>query len=253
MQNIAKKWQRLRKKIIKALYYPLIVLFVAILITVALLIFVIPQFSRLFASVGAELPIFTQIIMKIAEHLQQQGLQWLAIMSVIGFGAKFVLARSVLLQQYKDRWLLKIPLFGGVCQHIIFVRCFKTLSMTLQAGLPLLNALQLTAQISGNHLYANTWSKIAEKINTGLSFQEALRNHRCFPNRVIQMINIGEESGRLEQMLSKLCDYYTEKIDHFVSSLNQLLEPAMMIFLSVVIGALVISVYLPIFRLGSVI
>ncbi len=247
------KMANLKQKIKKAFYYPCIVLITAMFVTLGLLIWVIPEFSQLFASMGAELPSFTRSIIAITYYLDRYGGYGLLSLIIIGIAIKVSHSRFLYMQYLLAYSLLNIPIFGSIYQASIFARCFNTLAITLQAGLPLLNALELTAKISGNPIYENIWHNIANKICQGASLQKTLLVYTQFPARVKQMIAIGEESGQLEALLGKLSEYYAATVDHFVSHLNQFLEPAIMIFLAVVIGGLVIAVYLPIFQLGSVI
>lgn len=247
------KMSTLRKKISKVLYYPLIVLSAAIMITAALVLFIIPQFTILFNSMGAKLPLATQALIFLAQFLQHYGGYGLMTTGVMFLSVKWIVQHSQVAQQFMSRLLFSIPIIGRLCQYIVLVRSFKTLTLGLHAGLPLLLTLKLTANVSGNQLYKIVWQHTAKKIHAGIPLNQALALAGHFPARVLQMIALGEASGRLEPMLEHLTHYYEEKIDYFIHHLNQLLEPAMMIFLAAIIGGLVIAIYLPIFKLGSVI
>lgn len=255
LQHIAthrEKIATLKKKIKKALFYPGVVLAVALIITCAMLIIVMPQFAHLFQSVGAELPVLTQRVIQSAEFMRQQG-GLLCGVGIVGF---FLLKMTVRHYQscryFLDRFWLKWPLIGNMLSDAIFARCLHTLATTLQAGLPVLEALQLTANMASNSLYTQGFHTVCQQIKNGQTLHKALQNTQLFPSRVIQMVSIGEESGRLDEMLQKLADFFAERLDDKVENLSQLLEPALMIFLCVLVGTLVVAMYLPIFRLSAV-
>jgi len=242
----------LKKKIKKALFYPAVVLVVALGVTCAMLVFVLPQFESLFQGVGAELPALTQMVIKSASVLRQQG-YILFLMVVIGFFLiKIGIRRFKAWQIFFDRFWIKWPIIGKILSEAIFARCFRTLSTTLQAGLPLVDALQLTANVAGNSLYSQAFISVCQQVKSGQTLNVSFKNTRLFPERAIQMICIGEESGRLDYMLQKLSDYFEVQVDYKVENLSQLLEPALMVFLCLIVGTLVIAMYLPIFRLGAV-
>lgn len=243
----------LQKNIKRALLYPLIVLSVTCMVATAMLIFVIPQFAQLFANVGAELPIFTKRIIQLASWLKIHGLLGLAILIMAVFFIKFFYQRYFIIRCKIDQWLLTLPIFGKVIKHTIFARCFHTLTLMLQAGLPLDQSLKLAAGIVSNSVYQISLLNVIKQLLAGQSLYISIKSTRLFTDRIIQMINIGEESGCLEDMLRKLSEYYTAQVNYFVDHLNQLLEPIIMIFLCLVVGSLVIAVYLPIFHLGAVI
>lgn len=243
----------LKQKIKKALFYPLIVLIAAFMVTSAMLVFVLPQFARLFQSVGAELPMFTRLVMHGADFLQAHGGMMLLVIILLIAAFKFTMQRSQKWRRVFERCLLHLPFIGKMLMEAIVARCFRTLSITLQAGLPLLDSLHLTAKVAINHVYQQAFVGIAQSVINGQSLQVSLKKTALFPPRVVQMLSIGEESGRLDYMLGKIADYFEGQVDYKVQNLSQLLEPALMIFLCVVVGGLVIAMYLPIFRLGSVI
>ena len=247
------KTESLKGKIKKALFYPTAIIIVAFLITAALLIFVVPQFEQVFQSFGAELPVPTQIVINLSEVFQKY---WYIIFMAIA-GAIAVL-RHLKLHSKKfaygvDKLLLRLPIIGIILTKATVARFARTLATTFAAGLPLVDALQAVAGASGNILYAEATLRIREEVATGKQIQLAVKETNLFPAMVVQMIAIGEESGSLEFMLSKVADFYEEEVDNAVDSLSSLLEPVIMVLLGVIIGGLVISMYLPIFQLGNVI
>ena len=242
----------LKKKIKKALFYPITVLIIALSVTCAMLIFVLPQFAQLFDSVGAELPALTQIVMQSAHILQKQGSELLFILITSIFLFKLGLRRFKAWQRLFACFWLNTPVVGKMLLEAIFARCFHALAITVKSGLPLMDSLQLIANVAGNHVYTQAFSNIGQCVKNGQTLSRAFKNTQSFPERVIQMITVGEESGRLDEMLQKLSDYFAEQVDYKVANLSQLLEPALMIFLCLIVGTLVIAMYLPIFRLGAV-
>lgn len=242
----------LKKKIKKALFYPVIVLIVALGVTCAMLIFIMPQFARLFESVGAELPMLTKMIIRCSDYIRGKG-SILFLLPVIGWiflkmGTHYFKSW----QYFFDRFWLRWPLLGNILLESIFARCFHTLAMTLQSGLSLLDALHLTENTAVNSIYAQGFNTIGSQIKNGQTLSVSMKNTSLFPERIIRMVYIGEESGHLEKMLQKLAEYFAEQVDYKVQNLTQLLEPVLMVFLSLVVGTFVIAMYLPIFRLGSV-
>ena len=243
----------LQRKIKKALFYPVIVLLIALVVTGGLILFVIPQFEKLFQGLGAQLPFFTRLIMRIADQLRNDW--WVIATMVAGIYLllKMSVKKSARIRAWVDRLVLGIPLVGNTISNAIFARCFSTLATALQAGLPLLEAVDMTAKIAGNSLYKSAFIELSQSIKAGQAINVSMKKISIFPPRVIQMTAIGEESGQLEKMLRKLSDHFEKQADYTVHNLSQLLEPVIMIFLCVVIGSLVIAMYLPIFLLGSVI
>lgn len=247
------KAESLKGKIKKAMYYPAAVIVVAFLVTAALLIFVVPQFESLFKGFGAELPAPTQMIIHLSAFFQAY---WWMIFASIGVGIyAFTKAhqRSKPFAHFIDRTLLQIPIIGGILTKAAIARFSRTLAVTFAAGLPLVDALKSVAGTTGNILYSNATLAIRDDVSTGQQLQMAMRSTRLFPNMVIQMVAIGEESGSLEKMLAKVADFYEEQVDNAVDSLSSLLEPLIMIVLGCLVGGLVIAMYLPIFKMGSVI
>jgi type IV pilus assembly protein PilC len=246
------KMAALRRKIKKALFYPGIVLIVALGVTSAMLIFVLPQFEQLFQGVGAELPSLTKAIIKNAHLLREYGGLLLVVVLIAVLLMRSGLQRFKSWQILFEKILLKLPVLGKILREAILARCFRTLATTMRAGLPLLDALELTANIAGHSLYQQNFNYIGQQIKNGKTLYFSFQSTQKFPQRAIQMIRIGEESGRLDDMLQKLGEYFENQVDYKVQNLSQLLEPALMIFLCLIIGTLVIAMYLPIFRLGTV-
>lgn len=247
------KVERIKKKVKKALTYPIAVLIVAFLVTAGLLIFVVPQFQSLFNGFGASLPAITQGVVTLSTMFRSY---WYIIFIGLGsLGYAFIYAQSHSPQfaQQVDRILLKCPLIGAIFEKAAVARFTRTLSITFAAGLPLVTALKSVAGATGNILYAQATDKIREDVATGQQLQMAMGNTGLFPNMAIQMVAIGEESGTLEQMLSKVADFYEEEVDNAIEALSSLLEPLIMLILGVLVGGLVIAMYLPIFKLGSVV
>lgn len=247
------KIETIKKKIKKALTYPMAILVVAILVTAGLLIFVVPQFESLFKSFGADLPAMTKAVVSMSKFFQNY---WYLIFgTIIGGVFAFIYAKkhSPNFAQNVDRTLLKIPVIGPILIKASIARYARTLSITFAAGLPLVEALKSVAGATGNIIYSKATDQIREEVSTGQQMNIAMDNTHLFPNMVIQMVAIGEESGALEKMLSKVADFYEEEVDNAVDSLSSLLEPIIMCILGVLVGGLVVAMYLPIFKLGSAI
>lgn len=247
------KIETIKKKIKKALTYPIVVIVIALMVTSGLLIFVVPQFEALFKSFGADLPMMTKAVVNLSNFFQSY---WYLIFgSLIGAVYAFIYAikHSPQFAQNVDRTLLKIPIIGSIIEKAAIARFARTLSITFAAGLPLVEALQSVAGATGNIIFSNATNKIREEVSTGQQMNTAMENTQLFPNMVVQMVAIGEESGALERMLSKVADFYEEDVDNSVDSLSSLLEPIIMTILGVLVGGLVVSMYLPIFKLGAAI
>lgn len=245
------KIETIKKKIKKALTYPMAVLVVAFLVTTALMIFVVPQFESLFEGFGADLPAMTRMVVDMSEFFQSY---WYIMFGAIG-GAIYAFIyfknHSPQFAHSIDRAMLKFPVVGPILEKAAIARFTRTLSITFAAGLPLVEALKSVSGATGNILYAKATEKIREEVSTGQQMQVAMDNTHLFPNMVIQMVAIGEESGALEQMLGKVADFYEEEVDNAVDALSSLLEPIIMSILGVLVGGLVVAMYLPIFKLGS--
>lgn len=247
------KTELLKRKIKKALLYPAMIMFVAILVTVAMLVFVVPQFTALFSSFGAQLPLPTRMIISLSDFLRQYGWIILGFFTLLFIILRWKIRRSPQLLQRAEQLLFKLPIIGNILVKGIIARFTRTLATTFAAGLPLTDALTAVSTATDNRIYAQATLQIREKIMAGLTLQQAISQTKLFPHLVVQMIAIGEQSGTLDTMLNKVATMFEEDVDHTVDNLSTLLEPFIMIFLGIVIGGLVIALYLPIFRLGSVV
>jgi len=247
------KTEALKKKIKKALTYPAAVLVVAFVVTAILLIFVIPAFEDLFKGFGADLPTFTRMIIDLSVFVREKG-WYLAIMMGAGVGTfLYFKKRSRAMRHWLDRLSLKMPIIGGILQKAAIARYARTLSTMFAAGVPLVEALESVAGATGNIVYEIGVLEMRDEVATGQRLQQAMENTDLFPNMVIQMIAVGEESGSLDDMSSKVADFYEEDVDNAVDNLSSLLEPMIMAILGVLVGGLVVAMYLPIFKMGSVI
>jgi type IV pilus assembly protein PilC len=247
------KTEALKKKIKKALTYPAAVLVVAFVVTTILLIFVIPAFEDLFKGFGADLPTFTRMVIDLSVFVREQG-WYLAIMMGAGVGTFFYFKkRSRAMRHWLDRMSLKIPIIGAILQKAAIARYARTLSTMFAAGVPLVEALESVAGATGNIVYEIAVLEMRDEVATGQRLQQAMENTDLFPNMVIQMIAVGEESGSLDDMSSKVADFFEEDVDNAVDNLSSLLEPMIMAILGVLVGGLVVAMYLPIFKMGSVI
>jgi type IV pilus assembly protein PilC len=247
------KTEALKKKIKKALFYPAAVLAVAIIVTLILLIFVIPQFESLFKGFGADLPAFTQMVIGMSRFVQDQG--WLLAI-IVGAGVwsfAYFHKRSRAMREWIDRMALKMPVIGPILVKAAIARYARTLSTMFSAGVPLVEALESVAGATGNIVYEKAVMRMRDEVATGQRLQRAMENTGLFPNMVIQMIAVGEESGSLDEMSGKVAQFYEQDVDNAVDSMSSLLEPLIMAILGVLVGGLVIAMYLPIFKLGAVI
>jgi type IV pilus assembly protein PilC len=247
------KTEALKKKIKKALFYPAAVLAVAIIVTVILLLFVIPQFESLFKGFGADLPTFTQIVIDMSRWMQDNGWMLLIIVGAAAFTFGYFYKRSRPMRQFIDRMSLQIPVIGPILKKAAIARFTRTLATMFGAGVPLVEAMKSVAGATGNIVYQDATMKMRDEISTGLRMQRAMENTGLFPNMVVQMIAVGEESGSLDEMASKVADFYEADVDAAVDGLSSLLEPLIMVILGTLIGGLVVAMYLPIFKLGAVI
>jgi type IV pilus assembly protein PilC len=247
------KTEALKKKVKKALFYPAAVLVVAIIVTVILLIFVIPQFESLFKGFGADLPAFTQMVINMSRFLQNNGLYVAAVLGGAGYAFFYFKKRSRTMRQNLDRMALKMPIIGPILVKAAIARFARTLSTMFAAGVPLVEALQSVAGATGNIVYENAVLRMKDEVSTGQRLQRSMETSGLFPNMVVQMIAVGEESGSLDSMSAKVADFYEAEVDNAVDSMSSLLEPLIMAILGVLVGGLVIAMYLPIFKLGAVV
>ncbi|MFP5380753.1 MAG: type II secretion system F family protein [Gammaproteobacteria bacterium] len=241
----------IKSKIKSALFYPVSIIVVAFIITAIIMIFVIPAFKELFTSFGADLPGPTLVVMAISDFFVQW---WWAIFGMIGGGIYAFLQawrRSRKVQMVMDRVMLKLPIFGPVIEKATIARWTRTLSTMFAAGVPLVEALDSVGGASGNQVFVEATSKIRGEVSTGTALTAAMQNSGLFPNMVLQMASIGEESGSLDSMLGKVADFYEAEVDDAVEALSSLMEPIIMVVLGTLIGGMVIAMYLPIFKMGQ--
>jgi type IV pilus assembly protein PilC len=247
------KMQAIKSKIKGALFYPVSIIVVAFLVTAVIMIFVVPAFKEVFASFGGNLPAPTQIVIAISDGFVAN---WYIIFGVAGGGVYsffYTWKRSLAMQQFMDRLALKLPVFGDVIMKATVARWTRTCSTMFAAGVPLVEALESVGGAAGNYVFAKATKQIQAEVSSGVSLTVAMQNANVFPNMTLQMVAIGEESGQLDSMLSKVADFYEQEVDDAVESLSSLMEPMIMVFLGGLIGGLVVAMYLPIFKLGSVV
>lgn len=245
------KSEALKQKVSKALKYPVVTLIIAAIVTTILLIKVVPTFESMFSGFGSELPAATQFVVGISEWLQANYLVLFG--SIIGsvFALKEAVKRSPKVAEEKDKLMLKLPIVGEIMQKSAVARFGRVLSTTFAAGVPLVDALESVAEASGNIVYRNAILKIQDEVSSGTQMNAAIRATGVFPNMVVQMVAIGEESGALDAMLEKVASYYEDEVDNLVDGLTSMIEPLVMAFLGVVVGGLLIAMYLPIFTMGD--
>jgi type IV pilus assembly protein PilC len=247
------KTEAIKSKIKSALMYPTAVVVVAFVVVSVIMIFVIPAFKQVFTSFGADLPAPTLFVMNVSEYFVKY---WWLIFGAIGGGLYFFFQawkRNEKMQKFMDRLLLKIPVFGVLIEKSCIARWTRTLSTMFAAGVPLVEALDSVGGASGNSLYADATVKIQQEVSTGTSLTTAMTNANLFPSMVLQMCAIGEESGSIDHMLGKAADFYEAEVDDMVAGLSSLMEPIIIVFLGTIIGGIVVSMYLPIFKLGAVV
>jgi type IV pilus assembly protein PilC len=245
------KTESIKKKVKKALTYPIAVLVVAFIVTAILLIFVVPVFEDLFKGFGADLPAFTQFVIGISKWAQDW---WWAMVGVIGatiYTFSYFKKRSRPFNHFLDRTLLKIPVVGMILEKSAIARFARTLSTMSAAGVPLVEALVSVAGACGNILFYDGVMKMRDDVATGQQLQFSMIQTGLFPNMVVQMVAIGEESGSIDSMLDKVADFYEEEVDNLVDNLSSLMEPIIMAVLGVLVGGLIVAMYLPIFKLGA--
>lgn len=247
------KAEALKSKIKKALFYPVAVLVIAFIVTAILLIFVVPQFAEIFSSFGAELPGFTLFVLHISELMQRY---WWLVLAIISAGIYFTIKSYKTNRRFRtaaDTLLLKMPVIGTILNKAALARYARTLSTTFAAGVPLLEGLESSAGAAGNEVYRNAIYEVRDEVSSGNQIHFSMKQTNCFPEMVVQMVAIGEESGSLDTMLSKVANIYEQEVDDAVDGLTALLEPLIMAVLGVVIGGLIVAMYLPIFQLGNII
>lgn len=247
------KTESLKAKIRKAMTYPIAVIAVALIVSGILLIKVVPQFEAIFRGFGAELPAFTQWVIGLSELVQAYWFWGLLGFAAFGYGFGQAYKRSEGLRNGVDKLVLKLPVVGDIITKSSVARFCRTLSTTFAAGVPLVEALKSVSGATGNVVYRRAVDRIAEEVASGTQLTFSMRQTGVWPNMVLQMVAIGEESGALDEMLDKSAGYYEEEVDNAVDSLTDLMEPMIMAVLGVLVGGLIIAMYLPIFELGSVI
>jgi type IV pilus assembly protein PilC len=224
-----------------------------VVVTVILLIFVIPQFEALFQGFGADLPAFTQFVINMSRFLQDKGVFVAMVIAGAVYTFLYFKKRSKRMREVLDRLQLKLPIIGPILEKAAIARFARTLATMFAAGVPLVEALDSVAGATGNIVFENAVMKMRDEVATGQRLQQAMANTGLFPNMVIQMVAVGEESGALDEMSGKVATFYEADVDNAVDSMSSLLEPLIMAILGVLVGGLVIAMYLPIFKLGSVV
>jgi type IV pilus assembly protein PilC len=245
--------ESLKGKIKKAMFYPAIVIAVAIVVSAILLIFVVPQFESVFKNFGADLPAFTQVIVNMSRFMTSYWYLVLLIAGGIAFGIIMLYKRSTRFAHFCARAVLKLPVIGQILHQSAIARFARTLGVTFRAGVPLVEALDSVAGATGSPVYNDAVKRVREDVAVGHQLQLAMRQANLFPNMVIQMVAIGEESGSLDKMLFKIADFYEEEVNNAVDALSSLLEPFIMVIIGTLVGSMVIGMYLPIFKLAAVV
>ncbi|MFH1657802.1 MAG: type II secretion system F family protein [Pseudomonadota bacterium] len=242
----------IKSKIKSALFYPVAVLVVAFIITTVIMIFVIPAFKEVFQGFGADLPAPTLFVIALSDFFVAY---WWAIFGILGGGLYAFLEswkRSENIQIAMDRLLLRMPVFGDIVRKSVIARWTRTLATMFAAGVPLVESLESVGGAAGNHVYKVATRQIQSEVSTGINLTTAMQNANIFPNMVTQMVSIGEESGALDSMLSKVADFFEAEVDDAVDAMSSLMEPIIMVILGILIGGMVVAMYLPIFKLGAI-
>ena len=247
------KTEGIKSKIKSALMYPISVVVVAFVVIAVIMMFVVPSFKQVFSSFGADLPAPTLFVIALSEIFIKY---WWLIFGGIGGGLYFFFQawkRNAKVQAFMDRALLKMPIFGTLIEKSCIARWTRTLSTMFAAGVPLVEALDSVGGASGNSVYLRATERIQQEVSTGTSLTAAMTNANIFPTMVLQMCSIGEESGSIDHMLGKAADFYEGEVDDMVAGLSSLMEPIIIVFLGTIVGGIVVSMYLPIFKIGSVV
>ncbi|KHL58688.1 type II secretion system F family protein [Xanthomonas cannabis] len=251
--NYKENIEALKGKIKKALFYPAMVVAVALIVSAILLIFVVPQFEEVFKSFGAELPAFTQMIVNASRLMVSYWWLLLVIMAGGISGLIFAYKRSPRMQHGMDRLILKFPIIGQIMHNSSIARFARTTAVTFKAGVPLVEALSIVAGATGNKVYEEAVLRMRDDVSVGYPVNMAMKQVNLFPHMVVQMTAIGEEAGALDAMLFKVADYFEQEVNNAVDALSSLLEPLIMVFIGTIVGGMVIGMYLPIFKLGAVV
>jgi type IV pilus assembly protein PilC len=245
------KSETLKKKVKKAMTYPISVLVVAMVVTGILLIKVVPQFEELFSGFGAELPAFTQMVIGISEWMQEWWFIGVAVIALIIYAFKEAKRKSPKFADKVDAYMLKMPIVGNILEKSAIARFGRVLSTTFAAGVPLVDALNSVAGATGNAIFRDAVLKIRDDVSSGTQLQFSMKQTGVFPAMAVQMVAIGEESGALDTMLDKVANYFEEEVDNLVDNLTAMMEPMIMSVLGVLVGGLIIAMYLPIFQMGQ--
>ncbi|MEJ7747394.1 MAG: type II secretion system F family protein [Luteimonas sp.] len=245
--------EALKGKIKKALFYPIMVMAVALIVSAVLLIFVVPQFETVFQSFGADLPAFTKMIVSASRFMVAWW--WLILFIVAGaiFAAIYFFKRSLAFQHFVDRAILKLPIIGQILHNAAIARFARTLATTFKAGVPLVEALDIVAGATGNTVYEKAVHRIKNDVAVGYQVNMAMKQVNLFPHMVVQMAAIGEEAGAFDTMMFKVAEFYEQEVNNAVDALASLIEPMIMVFIGIVVGGMVIGMYLPIFKLAAVV
>ena len=243
----------IKSKIKSAMFYPISVIVVAAIVVTVIMLFVVPEFKKVFQSFGADLPAPTLVVIGISDAFVANWYIIFAVMIGAVVGISFAYKRSPMMQIAMDRMLLQIPVIGEIIRKATLARWTRTLSTMFAAGVPLVEALDSVGGASGNYVYVTATKQIQSEVSTGTSLTVSMQNVKVFLTMCVQMVSIGEESGQLDSMLAKVADFYEAEVDDAVAGLSQLLEPMIMVFLGTIIGGLVVAMYLPIFKLGQVV
>ncbi|MEM7254188.1 MAG: type II secretion system F family protein [Pseudomonadota bacterium] len=247
------KTESIKAKIKKALFYPVAIMVMAFVVTSVLMIFVIPQFAALFEDFGADLPALTVFVVNMSDAFVKYWYIIFGSVAGIVFGFRQLSRRSIAFNHAMQRLALKAPVFGDILEKATIARFARTLSTMFAAGVPLVEAMESVAGACGNIVYSEATLRMRDEIATGTQLQTAMRDTQLFPNMVVQMVAIGEEAGSIDDMLSKVADFYEEEVDNAVDAMSSLMEPLIMAILGVLIGGLVVAMYMPIFKMGSVV
>lgn len=247
------KTQAIKKKVKTALTYPIAIIVVAIVLMFVMMMFVLPAFKEVYNGMGAELPMLTQLVMNISDLFVEYGWLMIVCLILVAFGLYKLHEKSPAFQKRVDGMMLKMPIFGQIVKKATIARWSRTTSTLFAAGVPLVEVLDSVAGASGNILYEEATQDIRAKVTQGLSLTSSMQSTEMFPNMVLQMAAIGEESGSLDDMLNKAAEFYEDEVDNAVSQLSSLMEPIIMVVLGSLIGVLLVAMYLPLFNLGNVV
>lgn len=246
------KAEALRRKVVSALTYPVIVMVLGISIAAGLLIFVIPQFQEVFDNFGAELPALTRWVIGASEGLQSNIVEIMIGYVVFHLAFRAAYRRNARVHLLTDRFILRLPVFGKLIRKSILARIARTIAIMFHAGIPMVETLATIAPAAGNQVYTNALNEVRTQVSTGLPLEASLRGTGVFPSMILQMVRTGEETGEMDSMLNRAADFYEDEVDAMVSAISSLIEPMLVVVLGAMIGVVVVAMYLPIFQLASV-